>query len=93
MAFEIDIGFTSLTGKKEINEDFAAAMLPEPGREAMGAIAAIADGVSMGGNGARSCADHASRVWCAITSARRKPGTRQWPWIASSVRRTPGWRA
>jgi serine/threonine protein phosphatase PrpC len=51
MAFEIDIGFTSLTGKKEINEDFAAAMLPEPGREAMGAIAAIADGVSMGGMG------------------------------------------
>src|SRR5215216_6728674 len=51
MAFEIDIGFTSLAGKKEINEDFAAAMLPEPGREAMGAIAAIADGVSMGGMG------------------------------------------
>ncbi len=51
MAFELDIGFTSLTGKKEINEDFAAAMLPEPGREGMGAIAAIADGVSMGGMG------------------------------------------
>ncbi|MBA3773128.1 MAG: bifunctional protein-serine/threonine kinase/phosphatase [Ramlibacter sp.] len=51
MAFEIDIGFTSLAGKKEINEDFAAAMLPEPGQEAMGAIAAIADGVSMGGMG------------------------------------------
>ena len=51
MAFEIDIGFTSLTGKKEINEDFAAAMLPEAGREGMGAIAAIADGVSMGGMG------------------------------------------
>ena len=51
MAFEIDIGFTSLTGRKEINEDFAAAMLPEPGREAMGAIAAIADGVSWGGMG------------------------------------------
>ena len=51
MAFEIDIGFTSLPGKKEVNEDFAAAMLPEPGRETMGAIAAIADGVSMGGMG------------------------------------------
>jgi hypothetical protein len=25
MAFEIDIGFTFLTGKKEINEDFAAS--------------------------------------------------------------------
>ncbi|HSV47389.1 MAG TPA: bifunctional protein-serine/threonine kinase/phosphatase [Ramlibacter sp.] len=51
MAFDIDIGFTSLAGRKEINEDFAAAMLPEPGREGMGAIAAIADGVSMGGMG------------------------------------------
>jgi serine/threonine protein phosphatase PrpC len=51
MAFEIDIGFTSLAGTKEVNEDFAAAMLPEPGHEAMGAIAAIADGVSMGGLG------------------------------------------
>ena len=51
MAFEIDIGFTSLAGTKEVNEDFAAAMLPEQGREALGAIAAIADGVSMGGMG------------------------------------------
>jgi serine/threonine protein phosphatase PrpC len=51
MAFEIDIGFTSLAGGKHVNEDFAAAMLPEPGHEAMGAIAAIADGVSMGGFG------------------------------------------
>jgi serine/threonine protein phosphatase PrpC len=51
MAFEIDIGFTSLAGARDLNEDFAAAMLPEPGREALGAIAAIADGVSMGGMG------------------------------------------
>ena len=51
MAFEIDIGFTSLTGKKPINEDFCAAMLPEPGREGFGAICAIADGVSTGGKG------------------------------------------
>jgi serine/threonine protein phosphatase PrpC len=51
MAFELDIGFTSLAGPKDVNEDFAAAMLPEPGREALGAIAAIADGVSTGGMG------------------------------------------
>lgn len=51
MAFEIDIGFASLTGRKDINEDFCAAMLPEPGREAMGSIVAIADGVSTGGMG------------------------------------------
>jgi serine/threonine protein phosphatase PrpC len=51
MAFEIDIGYTSLPGKKDINEDFCAAMLPEPGRESFGAICAIADGVSAGGQG------------------------------------------
>ena len=51
MAFQIDIGFSSLAGRKEVNEDFAAAMLPAPGQEAMGAIAAIADGVSTGGMG------------------------------------------
>ena len=27
MAFEIDIGFVSLAGRKDINEDFCAAML------------------------------------------------------------------
>ena len=51
MAFQLDIGFTSLAGTKGVNEDFVAAMLPEPGQQAMGAIAAIADGVSMGGLG------------------------------------------
>ena len=51
MAFEIDIGFASQAGKKDINEDFVAAMLPDAGSEAMGAIAAIADGVSQGGMG------------------------------------------
>ncbi len=51
MAFEIDIGFVSLAGRKEINEDFCAAMLPEKGQGGMGSIVAIADGVSTGGMG------------------------------------------
>ena len=51
MAFDIDIGYTTRTGKREINEDFCAAMLPEPGQESMGCIVAIADGVSSGGMG------------------------------------------
>ncbi len=51
MAFEIDIGFATLAGRKEINEDFCAAMLPQPGQEDMGSIVAIADGVSTGGMG------------------------------------------
>jgi serine/threonine protein phosphatase PrpC len=51
MAFSIDIGFVSKAGRKEINEDFCAAMLPEPGQGSMGSIVAIADGVSAGGMG------------------------------------------
>lgn len=51
MAFELDIGFTSAAGSKAVNEDFCAAMLPEAGYEDMGAIAAVADGVSRGGMG------------------------------------------
>jgi serine/threonine protein phosphatase PrpC len=51
MSFDIDIGFASQAGKKDSNEDFAAAMLPERGQEGRGAIVAIADGVSSGGMG------------------------------------------
>ncbi len=51
MAFHLDIGFASLAGRKDINEDFCAAMLPEPGQEGRGSIVAIADGVSTGGMG------------------------------------------
>ncbi len=51
MAFEIDIGFATLAGRKDSNEDFCAAMLPDPGQEGMGSIVAIADGVSTGGMG------------------------------------------
>ncbi len=51
MAFDLDIGFATLAGRKSTNEDFCAAMLPEPGREGMGSIVAIADGVSTGGMG------------------------------------------
>ncbi|WP_114974016.1 bifunctional protein-serine/threonine kinase/phosphatase [Rhodoferax ferrireducens] len=51
MTFEIDIGFASQAGRKDINEDFCAAMLPQTGQEDMGSIVAIADGVSTGGMG------------------------------------------
>ena len=51
MAFELDIGFVSLMGRKAVNEDFCAAMLPAEGQEDMGSIVAIADGVSAGGMG------------------------------------------
>ena len=51
MAFELDIGFSSLAGRKSPNEDFCAAMLPGPSEAGMGSIVAIADGVSTGGKG------------------------------------------
>lgn len=51
MAFELDIGFASVAGRKPLNEDFCSAMLPEPAQAGMGAIAAVADGVSQGGMG------------------------------------------
>ena len=51
MAFQIDTGYATLAGTKAINEDFCGAMLPEQGQEDMGAIAAVADGVSSGGMG------------------------------------------
>ena len=51
MAFDLDIGFVSQAGRKNINEDFCAAMLPDAGQEALGSIVAIADGVSTGGMG------------------------------------------
>ncbi|MDQ5896477.1 MAG: hypothetical protein QG612_563 [Pseudomonadota bacterium] len=51
MSFDVDIGYTSTSGVREHNEDFAAAVragAQEPGR---GLIAAVADGVSAGGQG------------------------------------------
>lgn len=51
MSFDIDIGYTSVAGAQPVNEDFVGAMLPERGRESLGVIAAIADGVSHGGLG------------------------------------------
>jgi serine/threonine protein phosphatase PrpC/serine/threonine protein kinase len=51
MAFQLDIGFVCLAGRKPINEDFCAAMLPPAGQVDMGSIVAIADGVSTGGMG------------------------------------------
>ncbi len=54
MSFELDFSQTSLAGRKDVNEDFAA-LVEGQGRDrergAIAAIAAIADGVSAGGNG------------------------------------------
>lgn len=51
MSFEVDIGYSSQRGPRELNEDFAGAVHAPRGDEARGLIAAIADGVSSGGRG------------------------------------------
>lgn len=51
MSFDIDMGYTSECGPRDQNEDFAAAVRPAAHEEALGFIAAIADGVSVGGGG------------------------------------------
>ena len=51
MSFDVDIGHTSERGPRTENEDFAASQRPAPYEEALGFVAAIADGVSAGGGG------------------------------------------
>ena len=51
MSFELDFGYTSEAGRKDLNEDFAALVLGQGRDRDRGAIAAIADGVSAGGQG------------------------------------------
>jgi serine/threonine protein phosphatase PrpC len=51
MSFDVDIGQASDRGPRATNEDFAATGRPAPGEEARGLVAAIADGVSAGGQG------------------------------------------
>jgi serine/threonine protein phosphatase PrpC len=51
MALDVDIGWHSVRGARENNEDFAAALQPQPHEAERGLVAAIADGVSAGGRG------------------------------------------
>jgi serine/threonine protein phosphatase PrpC len=51
MALDVDIGWHSVRGAREGNEDFAAALRPPAHESERGLIAAIADGVSAGGRG------------------------------------------
>jgi serine/threonine protein phosphatase PrpC len=51
MSFEVDIGYTSQRGPRPVNEDFGGAVRAERFEESRGLIAALADGVSGGGQG------------------------------------------
>ncbi len=51
MALDVDIGWHSVRGPRDDNEDFAAAQEAAPHEAHRGLVAAIADGVSTGGRG------------------------------------------
>ncbi len=51
MSFDIDVGLASARGPRAQNEDFVAARMPAAYEEELGFIAAVADGVSRGGEG------------------------------------------
>lgn len=51
MSFEIDVGLASLQGRRERNEDFAGVQRAAAHEADRGWVAALADGVSTGGDG------------------------------------------
>jgi serine/threonine protein phosphatase PrpC len=51
MSFDVDIGHATERGPRSLNEDFAGAQRHPADDEARGIVAAIADGVSSGGQG------------------------------------------
>ncbi len=51
MSFDLDIGYASERGPREINEDFVATRRPAPDELDMGFVCAITDGMSDGGDG------------------------------------------
>ena len=51
MSFDVETGAASERGPRALNEDFAAVRRHAPGDESRGLIAAVADGVSAGGEG------------------------------------------
>lgn len=97
MRLDVDIGWHSVRGPRDDNEDFAAA-LEAPAHEAQrGLVAAIADGVSTGGRG-REAAQ--STAMCVVQDYFGTPATwetsvaldrliaAQNAWLAASNRRT-----
>ena len=51
MTFSLDIGYASARGPRPVNEDFGGVVQAPPADAQRGLIAAVADGVSMGGQG------------------------------------------
>ena len=51
MSFTVDLGCTSERGLRPLNEDFGGVVRSPPAEASRGLIAALADGVSGGGQG------------------------------------------
>ncbi len=99
MSFEVEIGYASVRGPRDINEDFAGAVRAPRGEEARGLIAAIADGVSAGGGGMEAAqttvmgllADYFATpdTWEATAALDRLIGAQN-VWLADHNRRRAG---
>ncbi len=99
MSFKVDIGYSSQRGPRERNEDFAGAVHAAPHESARGLIAAVADGVSGGGQGLEAAqttvmgllADYfaAPDTW-ETTVVLDRLISAQNAWLAGHNRRRPG---
>jgi serine/threonine protein phosphatase PrpC len=99
MSFEVDVGYSSQRGPRERNEDFAGAVRAASHESARGLIAAVADGVSSGGQGLEAAqttvmgllADYfaAPDTWETTVVLDRLIGAQN-GWLADHNRRRPG---
>lgn len=99
MSFDVDIGYSSERGPRERNEDFAGAVRAEPHEAERGVIAAVADGVSAGGQGLEAAqttvmgllADYFAvpATWETTVVLDRLIGAQN-AWLADHNRRRPG---
>ncbi len=98
-SFQVDIGYSSERGPRDANEDFGGATLAAPPDESRGLIAAVADGVSGGGQGLQAAqttvmgllADFFATpaTWETTVALDRLIGAQN-AWLASHNRRRQG---
>ncbi|MCW7537567.1 bifunctional protein-serine/threonine kinase/phosphatase [Aquabacterium sp. A7-Y] len=72
MGLEVEVGHCSARGPRPRNEDYAAVVQPARHEEAHGWIAAVADGVSAGGEGAEAAQ---TAVLCVVRDYHATPDT------------------
>lgn len=102
MSFDVEIGWASDKGPREINEDFAAVVQAPPQDEAHGLLAVVADGVSAGGRGreaahsvgAALASDYFStpQTWDTTVALDRLIATHN-AWLSNHNRRRQAWRS